>query len=63
MPSAIVSLGTIFLNIGQYGLYNVGPWLNDAVLGIFWTFVALSFLASSCTYLLMCVVVTNGLPS
>ena len=55
MPGAVVALGTIFLNIGQYGLYNVGPWLNEAVLVIFWLFVVLSILASSCTYLLMCV--------
>ena len=53
MPGAVVSLGTVFLNIGQYGLYNVGPWLNEAVLVVFWLFVALSFLASTCTYLVM----------
>lgn len=53
MPAAVVSFGTILINISQYGLYNVGPWLNTAVLSLFWLDVILAVVASTGTYLLM----------
>lgn len=53
MPAAVVSFGTILINISQYGLYNVGPWLNTTVMALFWFDVALAMIASTGTYLLM----------
>ena len=53
MPSIVVSLGTILLNICQYGLGNVGSWLNDACLVLFWIYTCFAIIASTCTYLLM----------
>ena len=52
-PAAVVSFGTILINISQYGLYKVGPWLNTTVLALFWTDAALAILSSSGIYLLM----------
>lgn len=53
MPAAVVSFGTILINISQYGLYNVGSWLNTATMVLFWIDVVLAFFASSLTYLLV----------
>ncbi len=53
VPSAVVSFGTILINISQYGVPNSGHWLSSAVLFTFWLDVALAFLASSGIYLLM----------
>ena len=52
-PAAVVSFGTILINISQYGLNNVGSWLNTVVLVLFWVDVVLAMLASSGIYLLM----------
>ena len=53
MPASVVSIGTILWNIVQYGLYNVGDWLNSAVIVLFWMYIALGFAASLVTYLVM----------
>ena len=53
VPSSVVSFATVLLNISQYGLYNVGSWLNETVLVLFWIFVAMALITSSGTYLLM----------
>lgn len=52
-PSAVVSFGTILINISQYGVNMTGTWLNSAVLILFWLDAAMAFLASSGVYLLM----------
>lgn len=52
-PAAVVSFGTVLLNISQYGVGKVGPWLNTTVLILFWMDAALAILASCGTYLLM----------
>ena len=52
-PAVVVSFGTILLNISQYGLHNVGHWLNTTVMVLFWIDVALAVVASSGIYLLM----------
>lgn len=54
MPAAVVSFGTILLNISQYGPSHAGPWLNDAVAVLFWVDAALAVLASMGVYLVMC---------
>ncbi|KAL8635618.1 MAG: hypothetical protein Q9228_006906, partial [Teloschistes exilis] len=53
IPAAVVSFGTILINISQYGLPKAGPWLSRAMLALFWTNAALAILASSGIYLLM----------
>ena len=53
VPAAVVSFGTILLNISQYGLYRTGPWLNNVVEVLFWIDAALAIVASSGIYLLM----------
>ena len=53
LPAAVVSFGTILLNISQYGPNETGHWLTDAVAVLFWTDAALAFLASMGVYLVM----------
>ena len=54
LPAAVVSFGTILLNISQYGPnHGPGHWLNDAVAVLFWIDAALAFIASMGVYLVM----------
>ena len=53
LPAAVVSFGTILLNISQYGPSHAGHWLNDAVAILFWIDAALALLASMGVYLVM----------
>ncbi|KAI4196917.1 MAG: hypothetical protein LQ350_006230 [Teloschistes chrysophthalmus] len=53
IPAAVVSFGTVLINISQYGIPKAGPWLSRAMLALFWTNAALAILASSGIYLLM----------
>ena len=53
IPAAVVSFGTILLNISQYGPSHAGEWLNNAVLVLFWVDVALALIASMGVYLIM----------
>ena len=53
LPAAIVSFGTILLNISQYGPSHAGPWLDDAVGAVFWVDAALALTASMGVYLVM----------
>ena len=53
IPAAVVSFGTILLNISQYGPSHAGDWLNDAVVVLFWVDVGLALIASTGVYLIM----------
>ncbi|KAL8939780.1 MAG: hypothetical protein Q9216_003167 [Gyalolechia sp. 2 TL-2023] len=53
LPAAVVSFGTVLINISQYGLTETGPWLGRAVVVMFWIYAALAILSSSGIYLLM----------
>ena len=53
MPGAVVSFITVLLNIGQYGLFHTGGWLNEAIIVMFWISVIVAALTSSGIYLLM----------
>ena len=53
VPSAVVSMGTILINISQYGIPKAGPWLDSVVLVTFWIDATLACLASSGIYLAM----------
>ncbi|KZF22786.1 hypothetical protein L228DRAFT_247171 [Xylona heveae TC161] len=51
VPAIIVSVGLILLNISQYGLLNVGHWLNTTVMIIFWIYAGIALLFSVGIYL------------
>ena len=53
MPAAAVSFGTILINISQYGLQHVGPWLNKVVQVLFWFDATLAVVLSVTIYLLL----------
>lgn len=55
VPAFAISIGTILLNICQYGLHpgKTGPWLVSTMVVFFWIYVAFAFLFSTGMYLLM----------
>lgn len=53
MPAFAVSLGTILINIVEYGFGKVGNWLNEAVLVLFWLDLALAVVLSVGIYLIL----------
>ncbi|MCJ1351997.1 MAG: hypothetical protein MMC33_001981 [Icmadophila ericetorum] len=53
IPAAVVSLGTIMINISQYTLHSTGKRLDEVALFLFWTHAATAIIASSGIYLLM----------
>lgn len=52
-PAIIISLGTILLNITQYGVYEngIGKWLESTMIVLFWIYAGLAFVFSSGIYL------------
>ncbi|KAI1910233.1 hypothetical protein LOZ61_004593 [Ophidiomyces ophidiicola] len=52
-PAAIVSFGTILINISQYGPSKTGEWLQQAVVVLFWFDAALAVVASAAIYLVL----------
>jgi tellurite resistance protein TehA-like permease len=53
VPSAVVSFGTILINVSQYGIGKTGDWLNTVILVLFWLDLVLAIVASSGIYLIM----------
>ncbi|KAJ5480947.1 hypothetical protein N7539_006841 [Penicillium diatomitis] len=53
VPAALVSFGTILINISQYGPSHAGPWLSEAVGILFWIDAALAVLFSAGIYTLI----------
>ena len=53
VPAAVVSFGTILLNVSQYGPGKGGHWLNNVVVVLYWIDAALAFIASMGIYLIM----------
>ncbi|KAF2813757.1 uncharacterized protein BDZ99DRAFT_485897 [Mytilinidion resinicola] len=53
IPACIISLGTIFINISQYGVGKAGPWLKDAMVYCYWVYCALAVIASCGIFLIM----------
>ncbi|OGE48796.1 hypothetical protein PENARI_c026G04881 [Penicillium arizonense] len=53
IPAAIVSFGTILINVSQYGPEHAGPWLMRAVCVLFWIDAALAVMFSAGVYLLL----------
>merc|ERR1711977_34040 len=46
VPASIISLGTIVLNITQYGVDYTGDWLTHTIVPLFWLYCALAVLFS-----------------
>lgn len=61
VPAAVVSFGTILINISQYGLEHAGQWLNNVVHILFWIDATLAMFFSSGIYLLLYVRVAKNL--
>lgn len=53
VPASVVSFGTILINIVQYGLTNVGPWLSRTMFVMFWFHAALAVASSIIIYLIL----------
>lgn len=53
VPAAVVSFGTILINISQYGPSHSGLWLNSAVAVLFWVDCIFAILSSMIIYVLM----------
>ncbi|KAH8821304.1 voltage-dependent anion channel-domain-containing protein [Xylogone sp. PMI_703] len=53
IPACVVSVGTILINISQYGTPQCGEWLLRTMQILFWIYAALSIMASSGMYLLL----------
>ncbi|KAJ5180733.1 hypothetical protein N7492_003943, partial [Penicillium capsulatum] len=51
VPAALVSFGTILINVSQYGPENAGPWLGQAVGILFWIDATLAVIFSAGIYL------------
>ncbi|ROW17340.1 hypothetical protein VPNG_01051 [Cytospora leucostoma] len=53
IPASLVSVGTIFINICEYGIPHTGPWLLYTMEAMFWVWVFASVLASAGIYLIL----------
>ncbi|CZR59436.1 related to C4-dicarboxylate transport protein mae1 [Phialocephala subalpina] len=53
VPACVVSVGTILINMSQYGISETSEWFQRMMQVFFWAYVALSFLASSGLYLII----------
>jgi len=53
IPAAVISLGTILMNITQYGVPTAGLWLERTAFVLYWIYCALAVLFSSGIYLIM----------
>lgn len=51
VPAAMVSFGTILINVSQYGPQKAGPWLIEAVGILFWIDCILAVVFSAGIYL------------
>ncbi|ROV97704.1 hypothetical protein VMCG_07365 [Cytospora schulzeri] len=53
IPASLVSLGTIFINICEYGIPHTGPWLLYTMEAMFWVWAVAAVLASAGIYLIL----------
>ena len=52
VPASVISLGTILINISQYGVSNgAGYWLEETMIIMFWIYCALAMSFTSGIYL------------
>ncbi|KAI1426321.1 voltage-dependent anion channel-domain-containing protein [Xylaria sp. FL1777] len=53
IPSVVVSIAIIMVNITQYGCPRTGPWLQNVMEALFWVYLAISVVASTGMYLVL----------
>lgn len=55
IPASIISVGTILLNVTQYGVDagHTGPWLEGVMVVMYWAYCALAVAFSFGIYLIM----------
>lgn len=53
IPAAVISFGTILINITQYGVKYTGEWLLHAMIPLFWMYCGLAILSSWGIFLVM----------
>jgi tellurite resistance protein TehA-like permease len=53
IPAAVISLGTLLINITQYGVGYAGEWLERAIVPLYWLYCGLAVLSSSGIFLIM----------
>ncbi|KAK2734873.1 hypothetical protein FQN57_001436 [Myotisia sp. PD_48] len=53
IPAVIVSLGTILINVSQYGPKHTGQWLDRVTVVLFWFDAVLAVASSACIYLIL----------
>ncbi|KAF2432816.1 hypothetical protein EJ08DRAFT_695216 [Tothia fuscella] len=53
IPAAVISFGTILINITQYGVGHIGGWLEEAMIVLYWLYCGLAVVSSSGIYLIM----------
>jgi hypothetical protein len=55
LPAWLISLGTILINIAEYGSDNpeAGPWLRETMRVLFWVYCGLAVVFSCGIYLTM----------
>ncbi|KUJ06588.1 uncharacterized protein LY89DRAFT_406347 [Mollisia scopiformis] len=53
IPACVVSVGTILINMSQYGIAETGEWFQTVMQICFWAYAVLSFVASSGLYLII----------
>ncbi|RDL37993.1 Uncharacterized protein BP5553_05426 [Venustampulla echinocandica] len=53
IPACVVSVGTILINVAQYGIPNTGDWLQTVMQVCYWAFASVSFISSSGMYLII----------
>lgn len=53
IPAAVISFGTILINITQYGVDTTGPWLEEVMAIMFWIDCGLAVSFSIGIYLIM----------
>ena len=49
----VVSTGTILLNICEYGIPFIGPWLIPVMECLYWIYIGISMVASAGMYLIL----------
>lgn len=54
IPAAVISYGTVLVNITQYGVgEKTGYWLQETMVILYWTYCALAVMVSCVIYLLL----------
>ena len=53
IPAAIISVGTMLINITQYGVQTTGFWLEETMVVCYWLYCGLAMLFSTGIYLIL----------